>query len=72
VNPTELSPIDEPHFTTRQLARSHNLHQSTIRKLFRGEADVIRLGHGRLRIPQSVVRRVFGRLSIGGDKSTAA
>jgi hypothetical protein len=59
----EVNP-GEPHFTTRELARSSHLHQATIRRLFKREPGVLHLGAGRLRIPSSVAQRVFARLAI--------
>jgi hypothetical protein len=71
-----MSPLDtlnEPIFTTQELARRKRVHSSTIRRLFTHEPGVIRLGRGHgpdhrqhftLRIPQSVADRVFGKLTV--------
>ena len=72
VVPNEL---DEPIFKPAELAKMTKYHESTIRRMFVDEPGVIRLGNpgGRhrrqyftLRIPLSVVRRVFGRMTVGG------
>jgi hypothetical protein len=64
----------EPVFTCEELGTANKLHSSTIRKIFVDEPGVIRLGRpggrGRrqyftLRIPASVVARVFGRMTVG-------
>ena len=65
------NPLDESFLTTRELAESYHLHPATIRKLFRNADGVIRLGHGRLRIPYSVVQRVFARVTVGREATTA-
>jgi hypothetical protein len=66
--------IDEAVYTPEELAEWKKLHPTTIRKLFVDEPGVIRLGQGSrcgrrryytLRIPHSVARRVFGRLTVG-------
>ena len=71
----EAEAVHEPIFTAEELARVHRLHPATIRKLFREEPGVIRLGHGyrrdrrqyfTLRIPRSVAERVFGRMTVRG------
>lgn len=62
----------EPHFTPKQLADLWGLDQSTVRRIFRDEPDVLRIPHLRrrgkrdyvsLRIPASVARRVHERRS---------
>jgi hypothetical protein len=71
----ELSRPDEPVFTPEELAAARKLHPATIRRLFVDEPGVMRLGHagsGRrrqyftLRIPASVARRVFERMTVQG------
>lgn len=70
--------IDEKVFTSSELAERVKLHPTTIRKMFQDEAGVIRLGrpgrHKRqyyvLRIPASVAARVFGRMTVGGGRTT--
>jgi hypothetical protein len=65
-------------YTSNEIARARKLHPSTVRSLFIDEPGVIRLGHPRgpgrrqrftLRIPHSVVERVFSRLTVPGDDS---
>jgi hypothetical protein len=61
----------EQHFTVEQIARNRNLSADTIRKLFVDEPGVIvitkpkrfRRTYRVLRIPASVERRVFARLT---------
>jgi hypothetical protein len=63
----------EQHFTVEQIARNRNLSADTIRKLFVDEPGVIVISKPRrfkrayrvLRIPESVERRVFARLTNG-------
>jgi hypothetical protein len=71
----------EPVFTAEELGKQKKLHPATIRKIFIDEPGVIRLGsagrRGRrqrytLRIPESVVTRVFGRLTVGGGSSRSS
>ncbi len=68
---------DERKFTPEEVAKAYKLHPSTVRRKFVDEPGVIRLGNsgGRrkrqyytLRIPLSVVERVFGRMTVGGPK----
>ena len=67
--------LDEPVFTPTEIAKTKKLHPGKIRELFVDEPGVIRLGHAAkgnrrqyftLRIPASVVARVFGRMTVGG------
>jgi hypothetical protein len=67
--------LEELKFTPEEIARSHKLHPTTVRRMFLDEAGVIRMGHGSgrgrrqyytLRIPASVVRRVFARMTVPG------
>lgn len=70
--------IGEPVFTPSEIAADKKLHPSTVRKMFVDEEGVIRIGHPgsrqraqryTLRIPASVVQRVFGRMTVGaGDR----
>ena len=62
----------EPHYTVKQLAERWGLDQSTVRRIFRDEPDVLRIPHLRrrgkrdyvsLRIPASVAARVHERRS---------
>lgn len=68
--------INETYNTPKELAERAKLHESTIRKMFMDEPGVVRIGHaarGRkqqyftLRIPESVVQRVFGRMTVSPD-----
>lgn len=61
----------ERHYTPRDLAKLWTLDESTIRRMFRDEPGVMKhtISYGRsgkreyvtLRIPESVVRRVYSR-----------
>lgn len=63
---------NEPVFTAGELALRTKLHPETIRKMFRDEPGVLRIGgrsrtrrqHFTLRIPQTVAERVLGRLTV--------
>jgi hypothetical protein len=66
---------EEPIHTPAELAKRTKLHPTTIRDLFMDEPGVIRIGHGgtrrkrqyyTLRIPDHVVKRVLGRMTVGG------
>jgi hypothetical protein len=69
-----IAPIAiEVNYTPEELAKLMKWHVATIRKRFVNEPGVVRLGHpanGRrrqyytLRIPQSVVARVFGAMTV--------
>jgi hypothetical protein len=68
-----LNPLAERKYTPQELAKEYGLHVMTIRRLFFHEPGVIRIGHPTLqykrqhytlRIPASVVRRVFGELAV--------
>jgi hypothetical protein len=70
-----LRVMDEQIFTPDDLAERTKLHRDTIRKMFIDEPGVLRVGHGtirgkrqyfQLRIPESVARRVFARMTVGG------
>lgn len=65
--------IGEPVYTAVEVAEAKKLHPSTVRKLFIDEPGVIRLGrwgsrrsrsYFTLRIPESVVNRVFARMTV--------
>jgi hypothetical protein len=67
--------LDEPVFTAEEVAVARKLHPTTVRRMFLDEPGVIRMGHGpvrgrgqyfTLRIPASVVRRVFERMTVPG------
>lgn len=66
-----MSELTEQHFTVAQVARNRNLSPDLIRNLFLDEPGVIVISkpkrHKRvyrvLRIPESVERRVFDRLT---------
>ena len=73
-NAPELPIPIEVIYTPEELAKATKLHVTTIRKRFAEEPGVLRLGHpaiGRrrqyftLRIPASVVQRVFARMTVG-------
>jgi hypothetical protein len=63
----------EQHFTVGQVAKNRNLSGDTIRRLFIDEPGVIVISKPKhrkrtyrvLRIPESVERRVFARLTNG-------
>jgi hypothetical protein len=67
--------VDEPKLTPQQVAKLYGLHPSKVRRIFVDEPGVIRIGHSAtrqkkqyfsLRIPLSVVVRVFDRMTVGG------
>jgi hypothetical protein len=69
------NPISEPVYTLNELAAVLKVCRDTARKLVIDEPEVIRIGHPTrrnrrsyltLRIPESVVRRVVARLTLGG------
>jgi hypothetical protein len=71
--PEIIDSINEPTFTPEELAKAKKLHPATIRKLFVAEVGVLRFGHPAtskrrqywtLRIPKSVVERVFGNMTV--------
>jgi hypothetical protein len=63
----------EQHFTVGQIAKNRNLSADTIRRLFIDEPGVIVITKPKrrkrtyrvLRVPESVERRVFARLTNG-------
>ena len=66
---------DEQHYTPEQIAQWWNLDTKTIRQIFRNEEGVLRFGRDRttrlkrayttLRIPHSVMQRVYRRMLSG-------
>ena len=66
----------ERHFTVEEIARNRNLSPDLIRKLFVDEPGVIVISKAKrykriyrvLRIPQSVERRVFARITNGNPE----
>src|SRR6266852_4350962 len=67
----DLTPVFEKHYSVKELANLWNLSDRTIRRLFVGEPGVVEWGacerrmkraYKTLRIPESVARRVHGRL----------
>jgi hypothetical protein len=65
----------EKHFSVAELAELWSLSEQTIRRIFSGEPGVIEWGHNErrfkrgyktLRIPESIVQRVHGRLRSTG------
>jgi hypothetical protein len=65
----------ERHYSVSELAELWALSEQTIRRIFNGEPGVIEWGHNErrfkrgyktLRIPESVVQRVHGRLRSTG------
>jgi hypothetical protein len=77
--PTEEEQLcAERHYSVNELSALWNLSKQTIRRIFEDEPDVVRMGEGEghrkrkyvtLRIPESVVRRVYQRLSQRWSKS---
>jgi hypothetical protein len=69
----ELDALDDEKLTPEEIAREYKQHVSTVRKRFFDEPGVIRIGHPTLRnkrqyftlrIPRSVVNRVYGRMTV--------
>jgi hypothetical protein len=69
--------IDEPKLTSKEVADKYDLHPSKVRRIFQDEPGVIRIGHPAtrtrkqyytLRIPLSVVARVFGRMTVRAEE----
>ena len=62
------------HYTIKELATSWNVSTSTITRIFRDEPGVLKIGRAQprrgrrswimLRIPESVVERVYRRLAV--------
>ena len=69
----------ERHYTVKELAALWKLSANTVTRIFRDELGVLRIGRDRprrgrrsyttLRIPESVVQRVYGRLVVGNARS---
>ena len=66
------SPLDQKHYTPEEIAEKLGLSRDSIIKLFRNEEGVLKLSrpgcrykrtYTTLRIPESVARRVYARLS---------
>lgn len=69
------NPLTETVYTLNELAAILKVCRDTARKLVIDEPGVIRIGHATrrnrrsyltLRVPESVVRRVVARLTLGG------
>jgi len=70
--------FEEPelHFTVEQIAKKRNLSADTIRRLFIDEPGVIVISKPKrrkrtyrvLRIPASIEKRVFARLTNGSER----
>jgi len=63
----------ERHFSVKEIADSWGLCENSVREIFKGEADVVRIqrpksrwkrAYTTLRIPESVVERVHRRMSV--------
>jgi transposase len=68
-----LTPIDERHYSVKEVGEILNISHDTVTRLFRAEPGVVRLAPPRrrgkrtkvmLRIPQSVLERVYTRCVI--------
>lgn len=68
------SRASERHYTPNEIAESWNMSLDSIRRLFRDEPGVLKFGtvvsrpgckraHATLRIPESVFRRVYARMT---------
>jgi len=63
--------MHEKHYTVKELAEKWGLSEDTIRRLFRNEPGVVRIGTRKrgtrrfitVRIPESVALRVYRRLT---------
>lgn len=66
----------ETHYTPDEVAQAWHLDANSVRRIFRAEPGVLKFGNGRstykkrayttLRIPQSVMDRVYRRMTTGG------
>jgi hypothetical protein len=65
---------EEPHFTVKEVAEMLKLSPDSVRRLFRNEPGVLALGNVKrrskrpyvtLRIPQSVLERVYRQKTLG-------
>ena len=70
----------ERKYRLDEIAREYGLHVETVRSLFFDEPGVIKIGHPtlnnthrhyRLRIPESVVRRVFAARTVRNKQNAA-
>ena len=70
----------ERKYRPDEIAREYCLHVETVRRMFFDEPGVIKIGHPtlnnkhrhyRLRIPESVVRRVFAARTAGNKEQAA-
>ena len=69
----------ERHYTVKELAALWKLSANTVTRIFREELGVLKIGRGRprrgrrsyttLRIPESIVHRVYGHLVVGNARS---
>jgi AraC-like DNA-binding protein len=73
----DVSRATERHYSVAELAELWNLSPSAVRRLFQREPGVLTIGEPRpkygrrrgkvtLRIPQSVLERVYRRQCVGG------
>ncbi len=73
----DMSRATEPHYSVAEVAEMWKLSPSAVRRLFQREPDVFTIGEPRpkygrrrgkvtLRIPESVLERVYRRRCIGG------
>jgi hypothetical protein len=63
----------EPHYTAEQVAEFWHLDANSVRRVFRDEPGVLKFGNGKstyqkrayttIRIPQSVLDRVYRRMT---------
>jgi hypothetical protein len=68
------TPAMEPHYTAKEIALLWKLSTSSIINIFRDEPGVLKIGHDRprrrrrsyttLRIPHSIVERVYRRMLV--------
>lgn len=74
--PTAPTLLNEKHYAPVELSARTGWHRTTITRLFIDEPGVIRMGHGPTRkkhqhytllIPESVVQRVFARMTVGNE-----
>lgn len=66
----------ETHYTPDEVAANWHLDTNSVRRIFRDEPGVLKFGNGRstykkrayttIRIPQSVLDRVYRRMTTGG------
>ena len=72
--PETLRVFEERHYTVAEIAALWNLSVDAVRKLFRDEPGVLvlskvkhsgRRGYVTLRIPQSVLERIYRQITLG-------